>query len=48
MQQSEVNETDPSGYTPLHYAARAGNVAIVSELLQAGALPDATTKGQKV
>jgi ankyrin repeat protein len=47
-QKYEVNETDPSGFSPLHYAARAGNASIVQELLQAGASPDTQTKGQQV
>ena len=32
-----------SGYTPLHFASRAGHVAIVEALLAAGANPNAKT-----
>lgn len=34
---------DGSGYTALHYAARAGNAEVVALLLGAGADPNATT-----
>jgi len=34
---------DGSGYTALHYAARAGNADVVALLLGAGADPNATT-----
>lgn len=40
----EPNLKDPSGYTPLHYAARAGNFHICKELLAFGANVDHLTK----
>ena len=41
--QSLCDARDGSGYTALHYAARAGHVEIVALLLRAGAAPNATT-----
>ena len=33
----KVNPADETGYTPLHYAARAGHLTIVSYLLNSNA-----------
>lgn len=35
--ESQVDMTDSSGYTPLHYAARAGHREVVEYLIQLGA-----------
>ncbi|XP_026756929.2 ankyrin repeat domain-containing protein 39 [Galleria mellonella] len=39
-----VNAPDNSGYTPLHYAARTGNIDICKILLQNGAIINSQTK----
>ncbi len=38
-----ARERDAGGFTPLHYAARAGHVAVAEALLRAGAEADAAT-----
>jgi len=42
---SDVNAADSYGYTALHYAARAGHVGVVRELLALGADVAQVTKG---
>lgn len=42
-----VNSPDNAGYTPLHYAARKGNLDICKILLQNGANIDSVTKSGK-
>ncbi|KAJ3005269.1 UNVERIFIED_CONTAM: Ankyrin repeat domain-containing protein 39 [Siphonaria sp. JEL0065] len=42
---STANLFDSSGYTPLHYASRAGYLECVEVLLEAGADLDARTRG---
>lgn len=41
---TSVNIKDNSGYTALHYAARAGNIEIAKYLLDSGADPNSRTK----
>jgi len=43
--QQDVNAPDSYGYTALHYAARAGHVEVVEELLALGADGTRVTKG---
>lgn len=41
---SWIHRPDASGYTALHYAARAGHLSICEMLLRRGAPVDAVTK----
>ncbi|XP_054854619.1 ankyrin repeat domain-containing protein 39 [Eublepharis macularius] len=45
LQHGKVNESDPLGYTALHYASRNGHYDVCQFLLENKAIPDAQTHG---